>query len=172
MGGPMLSGYRGFVRELARTGSARALALQLRTGARHVARRLLRLASGDPVARFLAHYGADGFRLPDPARARLQHGAEACLACGLCDVACAQAGGAPPLAPRDAVLAAARLEIDWIRLGPPAGGAPAQGAPACAGCRACEPVCPAGVPVAALQEEVARLVAGAREAVATPAPIR
>jgi ferredoxin len=151
----MLSGYRGFLRELARTGSWRALALQLRTGGRHVARRLLRSRDGDPIARFLASYGADGFRPPDPARARLQLAAEACLACGLCSVACARAGGTPPLEPQDAVLSAARLEIDWIRLGlPPA--APA-GANACRACAACEPACPVGIPIAAVQDMLTRL---------------
>lgn len=170
----MLSGYRGFLHELARTGGWRALALQLRTGGRHVVRRLLRRGDGDPVARFLANYGADGFRLPDPARARLQHAAEACLACALCDAACAQVGGAPPLAPRDAVLSAARLEIDWIRLGPPAG---APAAPAgCAACAACEPACPVGIPIAAVQETLAGLGAGGRPGgaapVATPTGIR
>lgn len=156
----MLSGYRGFLRELARTGGWQALALQLRTGGRHVARRLLRRGDGDPIARFLANYGADGFRLPDEARARLQLAAEVCLACGLCGIACARADGAPPLEPRDAVLSAARLEIDWIRLGPPGPDA-APGAPSgCAACAACEPACPVGIPIAAVQETLARLGAG------------
>jgi succinate dehydrogenase/fumarate reductase-like Fe-S protein len=154
----MLSGYRGFLRELAHTGTWRALALQLRTGGRHVARRLLRRGEGDPIARFLANYGADGFRLPDPARARLQLAAEACLACGLCSIACAQAGGAPPLEPRDAVLSAARLEIDWVRLGLPSGAAASAGAVAssCTACAACEPVCPVSIPIASVQETLAR----------------
>jgi ferredoxin len=163
----MLSGYRGFLHELARTGSWRALALQLRTGGRHVVRRLLRRGDGDPVARFLANYGADGFRLPDPVRARLQHAAEACLACALCDAACAQADGAPPLAPRDAVLSAARLEIDWIRLGPPAG-ASATASAGCAGCAACEPACPVAIPIAEVQETLARLGAGGPAGCAAP----
>jgi Fe-S oxidoreductase len=154
----VLSGYRGFLRELARTGSWRALALQVRTGGLHVARRLLRREGGDPVARFLAHYGGDGFRLPDPERARLQLAAEACLACGLCNVACARAGGGPPLEPRDAVLSASRLEIDWIRLAAHGGSAAAAGA--CAACSACEPACPVGIPIAAVQRALARLAAG------------
>jgi Fe-S oxidoreductase len=181
----VLSGYRGFLRELSRTGTWRALGLQLRTGARHVAGRLLRRDAGDPIARFLASYGADGFRLPDPARARLQHAAEACLACGLCSIACARAGGAPPLEPRDAVLSAARLEIDWLRLGRPdvapepllragsAGGSPDRASAAapspCAACAACEPACPVGIPIAALQETLARIGASA---VATASRIR
>lgn len=154
----MLSGYRGFLHELARTGGWRALALQLRTGARHVARRLLRRGDPDPIARFLANYGPDGFRLPDPARARLQLAAEACLACALCSVACARAGGAPPLDPRDAVLSAARLEIDWIRLRAPGGEpAPRGSAAGCAACAACEPACPVGIPIAAIQETLGAL---------------
>lgn len=158
----MLSGYRGFLRELARTGGWRALALQLRTGGRHAVRRLLGRGERDPIARFLANYGADGFGLPDLSRARLQLASEACLACGLCNVACAQAGGAPALEPRDAVVSAARLEIDWIRLrldAPPPGPEPTGGshAPACAACKACEPACPVGIPIAAVQETLARL---------------
>lgn len=165
----MLSGYRGFLHELARTGGWRALALQVRTGARHVARRLLGRGEADPIARFLASYGADGFRLPDPERARQELAAEACLACGLCSVACARAGGAPPLDPRDAVLSAARLAIDWIRLGTPATGA------GCAACAACEPACPVGIPIAAIQTTLGRLGAGGPEppaAVATQTRIR
>jgi succinate dehydrogenase/fumarate reductase-like Fe-S protein len=167
----VLSGYRGFARELARTGSWRALALQLRTGARHATRRLLRRATGDPIAAFLASYGPDGFRLPDAARARLQLAAESCLACGLCNVACARAAGAPALEPRDAVVAAARLEVDWIRLGHgPFVSAQHDAAGAgCAACAACEPACPAGIPIAALQETLARFDASA---VATASRIR
>lgn len=157
----MLSGYRGFVRELARTGSWRALALQLRTGGRHVVRRLLRRGDGDPIARFFASYGADGFRPPDPGRARLQLAAEACLACGLCSVACARAGGAPPLDPRDAVLSAARLEIDWIRLSAPPAADASEVVGACVACAACEPACPVGIPIASLQELLVRLAGGA-----------
>jgi len=153
----VLNGYRGFLRELARTGTWRALALQVRTGGRHVARRLLRRGAGDPIARFLANYGADGFRLPDPARARLQLAAEACLVCGLCNVACARAGGAPPLEPRDAVLSAARLEIDWVRLSAARDGGAAGAAAACSACAACEPLCPVGIPIAAVQATLARL---------------
>lgn len=169
----MLSGYRGFLHELARTGGWRALALQLRTGGLHVARRLLRRGEPDPIARFLANYGADGFRLPDPERAKLQLAAEACLACGLCSVACARAGGAPLLDPRDAVLSAARLEIDWIRLGPPARDeAPLGEGAGCAACAACEPACPVGIPIAAVQDSLAGLVWSEPRPVATPTGIR
>ena len=167
----MLKGYRGFLRELARTGSWRALALQVRTGARHFVRRLARRGGDDPIARFLANYGADGFRLPDPAWMRLQHAAEACLACGLCTVECARIGAEPGTEPRDAVLSAARLEIDWLRLGLPATAsapeaagrareASGSGETICAGCRACEAVCPTGIPIAAVQEARARLAPG------------
>jgi succinate dehydrogenase/fumarate reductase-like Fe-S protein len=170
----VLSGYRGFLHELARTGTWRALALQVRTGGAHVVRRLLRRGEPDPIARFLANYGADGFRLPDPARARLQLAAEACLACGLCTVECARAGGAPALDPRDAVLSAARLEIDWIRLGLPSAvpgdrDASAAARGACAACAACEPVCPVAIPIAAVQETLVHLGAAG---VATPGGIR
>jgi succinate dehydrogenase/fumarate reductase-like Fe-S protein len=174
----MLRGYRGFLRELARTGSGSALWLQLRSGAWHVLRRMVRRTDGDPIERFLASYGADGFRLPDPGRARLQHAAEACLACGLCSLECARAGGAPGLDPRDAVVAAARLEIDWIRLGLAFdGGArvgvapPEPGATTCGACRACEVVCPVAIPIAAVQDALARLTSPGA-AVATSARIR
>ena len=161
----MASGYRGFLHELARTGGWRAFALQLRTGVLHVARRLAGRGERDPIARFLANYGADGFGLPDPARARLQLAAEGCLACGLCSAACAQAGGAPPLDPREAVLCAARLEIDWIqRASEPARAAHDAGSDAatrCAACRACEPACPVGIPIAGVQAMLARWRVGA-----------
>ncbi|MCZ7618523.1 MAG: hypothetical protein M5U32_09490 [Myxococcota bacterium] len=161
----MLSGYRGFLRELARTGSWRAFAFQARTGAGHVARRVLRLGEHDPIARFYDNYGADGFRLPDPERSRLQLAAEACLACGLCTIECARIDGTPAIEPRDAVLSAARLEIDWIRLGIVPVGAdrgPSASAPAaagrtpaaatCGGCRACERVCPVAIRIAGIQD--------------------
>lgn len=170
-----MRGYRGFLRELARTGGWQALWLQVRTGVRHVVRRAWP-AREDPIARFLANYAADGFRLPDPARTRLQHAAEPCLVCGLCSAACARAGGAPRLDPRDAVVAAARLEIDWLRL---ALREPA--ASPCGACRACEPACPVAIPIARVQEALARLpepgarpprAHGAAGPVATPARIR
>jgi len=152
----MLRGYRGFLREMARTGGWRAFSLQLRTGAGHVFRRLRRERAEDPIALFFRNYGADGFRLPDPRRAQLQLAAEACLVCGLCSVECARVGGAPLLDPRDAVVAAARLEIDWIRLGLGASGAEPL-ASACAGCRACALVCPAAIPIDRVQEALAQL---------------
>jgi Fe-S oxidoreductase len=152
----MLRGYRGFLRELARTGGWGAFSLQLRTGAEHVLRRLRRVRGEDPIALFFRNYGADGFRLPDAERAQLQLAAEACLVCGLCSVECARVGGAPLLDPRDAVVAAARLEIDWIRLGL-APLATDSLATACAGCRACTLVCPVAIPIDRVQETLARL---------------
>jgi len=143
----MLRGYRGFLRELSNTGGWRALALQLRVGAAHVARRWLRPPDGDPVQGFLRNYGADGFRLPDPERAALQLAAEACLVCGLCSAECARVGGAPRLDPRDAVICAARLEIDWIRLS-----LEEPASTSCAGCRACTLVCPAAIPIDRIQD--------------------
>lgn len=144
----MRHGYRGFLREMAHTGSWRALGLQLRTGATHLARRLMRRPGPDPVALFLANYSGDGVRVGDPARTGLQIAAEACLVCGLCSAECARVGGAPALDPRDAVLAAARLEVDVRRLGLDASGGP------CAGCRACERICPARIPISAIQSMI------------------
>ena len=61
----MLRGYRGFARELARTGTWRALWLQLRTGTRHLHRQAFGREDVDPIARFFENYAADGFRMPD-----------------------------------------------------------------------------------------------------------
>lgn len=179
----MLKGYRGFLRELARTGTWRAFSLQVRTGAGHLVRRALGRGESEPIARFFDNYGADGFRLPDPERSRLQLAAEACLACGLCTIECARVSGAPALEPRDAVLSAARLEIDWIRLGlVPFAPAAARAAAAttgdaaatpCGACRACESVCPAGIPIAGIQDILATWGAGRTPLpVATPTRIR
>ena len=113
-----MSGYRGLLREFLRTGSPRALALQLRVGASHVARRWFsRGPETDPEGLFLENYAADGLRAPQEERRALQRAAQHCLVCGLCSVACAEAGGSPPLDPRDAVLSGARLEVDVRRLG-------------------------------------------------------
>ena len=147
-----MRGYRGFLRELARTGSLRSLALQLRTGARHAMRQLLRRRQeGDPLARFFASYGADGIHPVSAAERSREHQAERCLVCGLCSIACAEAGGTPRLDPRDAVVAASRLAIDWRRLG-------LEGTvgDSCAACRACEPVCPQAIPIHRVQEALAR----------------
>ena len=142
-----MRGYRGFLREMFRTGSWRALSLQLRTGARHVVRRALPARASDPVAQFLSHYGPDGVRA-------LALAASQCQVCGLCTIECARVGGAPRVDPREAVIAAARLETELLRfdLARDLAGA------ACSGCDACERVCPAGVPIAAVQERLARLL--------------
>ena len=147
----MLRGYRGFAHEFSRTGSLRALWMQVRTGAAHVARRALgRDASGDPIEVFLRNYAADGFRLPDAESAALSLSAEACLVCGLCSAECARIGGAPGIDPRDAVIAAARMAIEWVRLD-----LPEPIATPCAACRACETVCPAHIPIQQVQEWLA-----------------
>ena len=146
-----MRGYRGFLREFNRTGTLRALSLQLRVGARHVVRRALRRDETDAEQLFLDNYRDDGLRRPEPEMRGLQLAAEACLVCGLCSGACAQAGGAPLLDPRDAVLSGARLAIDVRRLGL------REVATACAACRACESVCPARIPIASVQEALASL---------------
>lgn len=154
----MLKGYRGFVREFSRTGTLRALLLQVRTGVRHVVRGLRREEVGDPIALFFSNYAADGFRLPDATAAALQQDAEACLVCGLCSVACARAGGEPAIDPRDAVVSASRLAIDWVRLdlSPRPGGSLPGADGACAACRACDAACPAGIPVQRIQQWLAQ----------------
>lgn len=142
----MIRGLRGFFRELSRTGSSRALFLQLRTGVAHYLRRTLRRDARDPIALFLENYGADGVRLADPEHSRLRLDASACLVCGLCSLECARVGGRPLLEPRDAVVSASRLEIDVRRLAlaPPV-------ASACTGCGACDAVCPAHIPIQRVQ---------------------
>lgn len=147
----MLKGYRGFAREFSRTGTLRALWMQVRTGAKHVARRAFgRETAGDPIETFLRNYEADGFRLPDSASAALALSAEACLVCGLCSAECARVGGNPRVVPRDAVIAASRLAIDWVRLE-----LPEPVATPCAACRACDDVCPAHIPIHRVQEWLA-----------------
>jgi len=147
----VLRGYRGFAHEFSRTGSLRALWMQLRTGAAHAARRALgRNASGDPIGIFLRNYAGDGFRLPGAEIAALSLSAEACLVCGLCSAECARSGGTPRIDPRDAVIAAARMAIDWVRLE-----LPEPIASPCAACRACETVCPAHIPIQQVQEWLA-----------------
>jgi succinate dehydrogenase/fumarate reductase-like Fe-S protein len=146
-----MRGYRGFLREFSRTGSLRALRLQLQTGIVHVARQLAARRRGDPVKQFFAYYGPDGVTQPDAAARALALDATRCLACGLCDTECARIGGAPPIAPRDAVVSAARLELDWRRLGV------APAAAACGGCDACSRVCPAGIPIERVQQRLATL---------------
>jgi Fe-S oxidoreductase len=150
-----LRGYRGFFREILNTGTMAALRLQVRTGALHVLRSLGPRRVEDPVALFLERYAADGVRLPDPAERPLALAAARCLACGLCSLECARVDGRPPLDPREAVLAGSRLEIDLARLGLEsalAGG--------CGACRACEPLCPAKIPIAAVQARLAGPGAG------------
>jgi succinate dehydrogenase/fumarate reductase-like Fe-S protein len=150
----MTRGYRGFLREFTRTGSWRALSLQLRTGAAHLVRHLFVRRAGEPVAQFLAHYGADGVRAPDAAARALSLDASHCLVCGLCTFECARVGGAPPLDPREAVIAASRLEIDLLREG--LAGALAA-SDACGGCDACSRICPVSIPVHRVQQRLATL---------------
>jgi succinate dehydrogenase/fumarate reductase-like Fe-S protein len=148
-----MRGYRGFLREMFRTGSWRALSLQLRTGVRHMLRRAWPGRAADPVAQFLSHYGPDGVRAAEPAARAVALAASQCQVCGLCTLECARVGGAPPLDPREAVIAAARLETDFLRFDLArdlAGGA-------CAGCDACARICPAGVPIPLVQDRLRRL---------------
>jgi len=159
-----MRGYRGFFREIGRTGTWRALRMQVTTGAAHVFRQVAgRQVEGDPVERFFDQYRADGVAPADATGAALADQAEACLVCGLCSFECARVGGMPPLDPRDAVVAAARLEVDWRRLGVSPHHAdgddsvvPFSGS-ACSGCDACSRICPAGIPVDRVQDRLARI---------------
>jgi len=150
----MTRGYRGFLREFMRTGSWRAVSLQVRTGVAHILRQLFVRRTGDPVAQFLANYAPDGVRAPDASARALALDASHCLVCGLCSLECARVGGAPPLDPREAVIAASRLETDVLREGL----AGALAAPdACSGCDACSRICPASIPIHRVQERLAQL---------------
>jgi heterodisulfide reductase subunit C len=100
--------------------------------------------------------GINGVRSP----ARLA--AQTCLVCGLCSAGCARVGGRPALDPRDAVLAAARLEIDAVRFGL------GEAAGACEGCCACEALCPAGISIARVPDWLATLGAALPALARTP----
>ncbi len=76
------------------------------------------------------------------------------LVCGLCSFECARVGGAPRLDPREAVIAAARLETDLLRVG--LAGALAVG-DACGSCHACSRFCPVAIPVHRVQQRLATL---------------
>jgi len=148
-----MRGYRGFLREFSRTGTLRALSLQIRTGIAHIARRALGgTQADDPVARFLDSYGPDGIRRADPQGSALSLAAEACLVCGLCSAECARIEGRPALDPRDAVIAAARLEIDLIRFD-----LARELEFGCSDCAACDVVCPVEIPIHRVQQRLAQL---------------
>ena len=150
----MTRGYRGFLREFTRTGTWRAVSLQVRTGIAHIARQLFVRRRGDPAAQFLVHYHGDGVRAPDAAARALQLDASKCLVCGLCSLECARVGGAPALDPREAVIAASRLETDLLREGLTS---ELSRSAACSGCDACSRICPAQIPVHRVQERLATL---------------
>jgi CO dehydrogenase/acetyl-CoA synthase alpha subunit len=154
----MIRNYRGLFREFSRTGSARAFWLQVRTGVAHILRRAQRSRSQDAVALFLENYREDGVRLPDATRDALRLEAQRCTACGLCTAECARMGGRPGLDPMDAVAAAGRLAIEVVRLALPVTDS------ACGACAACEAVCPAGIPIAKVQDDLGSLAAMARPA--------
>lgn len=92
---------------------------------------------------FLANYRPDHIQPLSRPERKLRPRALACIGCGLCDAVCAPAAGAPdgPLqlstlmltAGRDGTAGAAARH-DATRLG-------------CTDCGACEPLCPAGVPI-------------------------
>jgi ferredoxin len=157
-----MRGYRGFLRELSRTGTARAFLLQARTGVAHIVARARRQPGPDPVRVFLEYYAGDGVRLPEAEGDRLRLDAQRCVACGLCTLECARVGGAPPLDPMDAVAAAARLAIDVVRLA-----LPVDEPRPCAACGACDLVCPTQVPIRRVQLDLAARAAAAR----VPAPV-
>ena len=138
-----MSGYRGFLKEIARTRSGSAFWLQVRGGLLHLVRGLTGRRRSDAVAQFVRNYGPEGFAFPDARRRALAAAAQRCLVCGLCSAECARVGGAPPIDPQEAVVALSRLASEAKRFGLET----AVESP-CGKCRACHRACPVGIPIA------------------------
>ncbi len=110
--------------------------------------------------RFLASYGDEGlFPLDADQRARMP-AFSGCIGCGLCDTACPTLAAAHRqlwAGPSDLASALHRSLPDFSLLGP-------QLAlfAACGDCRACEQLCPQGVPLRELAAAISALAARAR----------
>lgn len=122
--------------------------LGLRAAVLHPLRKLFG-AGGDGKERFLQNYAPEGLVPLTPAeRDRLQSFSR-CIHCGLCDLVCPSAGwkaGARLQGPSLVALAYARATPDL-----PRARAAVEALDRCPGCsgaeRACERVCPRGVPI-------------------------
>lgn len=110
---------------------------------------------GTGLERFLANYAPEGLSPTAREDRRLGEEAARCIACGLCEPACDLAPAVPSIRSLG-VHAAFRLYSKSSVELPFA----ATALDACAGCSACEGVCPTGVPisriVSALRERLAR----------------
>ena len=102
-------------------------------------------------SRFLSNYRPDHIEPLSRPERKLRARAMSCIGCGLCDAVCLPAAASPdgPLSLSALMLAAGRdgtvsasAKVDADRLG-------------CTDCGACEPLCPAGLPIV-------RLLAGLR----------
>lgn len=110
---------------------------------------------GTGLERFLANYAAEGLAPTRPEDRAIGEAASACIACGLCEVACDLAAAIPAVRSLG-VHAAFRLygrssaELSHAR----------EALEACARCDACERTCPTGVPISRITRH---LLARARE---------
>ncbi len=112
---------------------------------------MLRLGSTGEQ-RFLAAYGTEGL-LPVPTdRVGRRFDHDGCIHCGLCDSTCEVLRRGP----RHLVPSVSGLPIAWSRSMPeyPYVAPALERLEACEGCRACEAMCPTGVPLLDLVREV------------------
>ncbi len=150
-----MRGYRGLLKELARTRSASSLWLQVRGGLLHLFRAWRGGPRIDGVDQFIRNYGPEGFAIPDGRGRDLALAAQRCLVCGLCSIECARVGGAPPVDPQEAVVALSRLSAEAVRfrVHSASGIEDTRGVP-CGSCRACHRVCPVAIPIADIIAEL------------------
>lgn len=112
----------------------------------HPIRRLVR--RGDGAARFAANYESEGLVRTRPEDRAAGEAAAACIGCGLCETGCELA--APPAVRSLGLQAAFRLYSRSSVELPHA----AEALEACAGCSGCEALCPTGVPIGRLVQEL------------------
>lgn len=125
-----------------RVASARALVyLGYRAIVAHPLKRLFR-RRGSGLERFRASYVAEGLVPTRPDDRAAGEAASACIACGLCETACALAEASPPIRALG-LHAAFRLYSRASATLPLAHGA----LRACVGCAGCDALCPTGVPI-------------------------
>jgi heterodisulfide reductase subunit C len=123
----------------------------------HPLRALRRRDTGEE--RFLANYAAEGLAPTGVEAGAAAEAASACIACGLCESACALRSAIPAV--RGLGLHAAfRLYGKSDEVLARSGDALA----ACAACTGCEPLCPTGVPITRL----VRLLAARAETLDAP----
>ncbi len=105
---------------------------------------------GTGLERFLASYAGEGLAPTRPEDRAAAEAASACIACGLCELACDLAGAAPAVRALG-LHAAFRLygrsstELAHAR----------EALDACAACEACEACCPTAVPISRITRYLA-----------------